>query len=94
MPAPPKDFALLIGKRLAKKGGGEDGPPPGMPDDGGEAEGDQSEQMKRSAMSDFISAVHAKSPGMASSALEDFIEMCQGDQAEEPEEGPPPPPEE
>lgn len=87
----PPDFALLIGKRLDKKKGGEgDGvaPPgePSSPDIGDEGE---DAQHKMSAMSDFISAVHAKSPEMASSALEDFIHLCEGG-GEPAEEGPPP----
>lgn len=98
MKGPPKDFALLIGKRLASKKAAGESAPDGAPgeEEEGPADGEDKEhEMKLSAMNDFISAVHAKSPTLAASSLEDFIEMCEGKEEEGEEEGePPPPPEE
>ena len=99
MSGPPKDFALLIGKKLADKdkGGGE-GPPMSLGAGDGPPEDDEGggeDQMKLSAMSDFISGVHSKSPELASSALEDFIKIVTGGGEPDGDEGgPPEPPEE
>ena len=71
MPAPP-GLALLIGKRLDKKGGGEKPPLPSL---GGDDEGGDMDQesVENSAISDFMSA---KSPEEAKAALKDFLETC------------------
>ena len=101
MSGPPKDFALLIGKKLSAKDKGKGGGRPPGPYMGGDEKDladdgeDQEKSMKLSAMKDFIAAVHAKSPEMACAALDDYNEM-QGD-GEEPdgdEGGPPAEPEE
>lgn len=86
----PPDFALLIGKRLDKKKGGEgdDVAPPGEPSSPDVGDDSEEAQMKDSAMGDFITAVHAKDPSMAASALEDFVKIVTGGAPEE--EGPPP----
>jgi hypothetical protein len=88
-------MALLIGKRLDKKGGGEKSAPslPGLSDDegtdmGGDAEKDD---MELSAISDFMSA---KDPAAARDALKDFLASCYPQLADsEPEEEAEPEPE-
>lgn len=83
MPAPP-DMALLIGKRLDKKGSGGDmpsGPPPG--DDYGDGGDMDKEAVEDSAISDFMAA---KDPATAKAALKQFLEACYPQLAGEEEE--------
>jgi hypothetical protein len=64
-------MALLIGKRLDKKGPpGGDKPMMGGDDEGGEMD---KESVENSAISDFMSA---KSPEEAKAALKQFLEAC------------------
>jgi hypothetical protein len=86
-------MALLIGKRLDKKGGGEkptDEPYPmeDTEDGDGDAEKDAVED---SAIADFMAA---KDPQTAKAALKDFLAACYPQLADdEPEEEPAPEPE-
>ena len=81
----PPDFALLIGKRLAKIEKGMDDMSP--PEEGGEMEPDgdeaQADEMEHSAMESLIDAIHSKDAMAAKEALKDFLEIC----LEEHEEG-------
>jgi hypothetical protein len=82
MPAP-DGLALLIGKRLDKKGG-KDGPeslPMGDEEDPGEEMGKES--VENSAISDFMAA---KDPETAKAALKQFLEACYPSLAGEGEE--------
>lgn len=94
MPAPPGGLALLIGKRLSKKGSGHD-EPPGPPMVGDEDGAGQQDEMENSAIADFMSA---KDPETAKAALKDFLESCYpqlagGEEEEEEEEATEPEPE-
>jgi hypothetical protein len=83
-------MALLIGKRLDKKGDG--GSMPAGPPMSGEGDGDgdemDKESVENSAISDFMAA---KSPEEAKAALKQFLEACYpslaGEGDEEADEG-------
>jgi hypothetical protein len=82
-------MALLIEKRLDKKGGG--GPPARPPlDDGDGDEGMDQESVENSAIADFMAA---KSPEEAKAALKQFLEACYPQLAGDEEEMPEPEPE-
>lgn len=87
MAAPPGGLALLIGKRLDKKGGAPPDEGGGLPMGGGDEGGDK-EAMETSAITDFM---NAKDPETAKQALKDFLESCYpqlaGDAEEEAAEG-------
>ncbi len=92
MPAP-SEMALLIGKRLDKKGGGKEKPAdePYPVDDMEEGEGDLDagkDSVEDSAISDFMAA---KDPQTAKAALKDFLEACYPQLAGSEEEAEPEP---
>lgn len=70
---PPKDFALLIGKRLDEK---ESGAP--VDEDEPLAEGSESESMQRSAVSAMMSALKDNDVDSFKEALVDFLEIREG----------------